>query len=84
MKMVDITQDKGMTSALNQAYADYEMDEDRVKATTRVSLIGRGLAIRSLRLREEQFKRNISGSGKDKRTVGTKKTPAKKTSKKRR
>jgi len=60
--MVDITQDKGMSSALNKAYSDYEKDGDRVKATTRASLIGRGLAIRSLRLREHQFKRNISGA----------------------
>ena len=64
--MVDITQDKGMTSALNKAYADYENEGDRVKAMTRASLIGRGLAIRSLRLREAQFKRNISG-GKSKK-----------------
>lgn len=74
--MVDITQDKGMTSALNKAYADYEREEDRVKAMTRASLIGRGLAIRSLRLREAQFKRNISGG---KKTASKKKSRKKRT-----
>lgn len=54
----DLTTDKGMTDALNKAYAEFESDHDVKKATTRSGLIGRGVTIRNLRLREEKFKRD--------------------------
>ena len=63
MKKVDLATDRGQVDALNKAYAEFESDKDRVKAMTRATLIGRGLAIRSLRLRESQF-RDRSRNGK--------------------
>ncbi len=57
-KNIDVTTDLGMAKALNDAYAEYEEDSDFKKAVTRSGLIGRGIAIRNLRLREEQFRRN--------------------------
>ena len=54
-KKKDITTDKGMTDALNQTWEDFESGGDRDEAMTRTNLIGRGISIRNLRLREKQF-----------------------------
>lgn len=54
----DLTSDDGMASALNTTFAEFETDLDVKKANVRSSLIGRGIAIRNLRLREKQFARS--------------------------
>jgi len=55
---IDLTHDGGQSKALNMAWKDYEDGGDRNQAMTRSALVGRGISIRTLRLREEQFARN--------------------------
>ncbi len=57
-RTLDLTSDNGMTTALNRAYSEFENDGDDKVARTRSALVGRGVSIRNLRLREEQFKRS--------------------------
>lgn len=60
---LDLTSDLGMTAALNLAYAEFERDKEVKKAITRSGLIGRGIAIRNLRLREAAFRRGGQPGG---------------------
>lgn len=57
MANLNLTTDAGQAKALNLAWHDYEEDGDHKVALTRSAMVGRGVAIRTLRLREEQFKR---------------------------
>lgn len=57
-KSTDITTDKGQSAALNLAWQEFEDGGDRHQALTRTTLIGRGIAIRNLRLREAKFARD--------------------------
>ena len=56
-KTTDLTSDTGQKSALNSTWQEFIEYGDYTTAVTKSNLIGRGIAIRNLRLREKQFDR---------------------------
>lgn len=57
-KPIDLVSDKGMVAALNMTFGEFEDAGDIQRAMVRSALIGRAVSIRTLALREKQFKRD--------------------------
>ncbi len=64
---IDLTTDAGQTTGLNMAWDNYAVDSDDKAARVRSGLVGRGISIRNLRLREEQFAENKKNRKKSKK-----------------